>query len=140
MSYPFISEEWIRDFAQAINESEAYKEHAATWDYGAVALVINADPQLGFEEDCLVWLDLHMGQCREARVLPKAEAGQAPFVIYGDYNQWKGLIKGEVELIPALMQGRLRLKGDLGVIIKYIRAAKDLITAARQVPTLFAEE
>jgi len=130
MTIPFLSQEWVEAFAQAINESEAYREHAATWEHGPVALVINAAPELGWEETRSIWLDLHRGRCRQARIVSRAEAEEAPFVIYGDYGQWRGLVEGKFDLLPALMRGRLKLKGDLKVIVKYVKAAKALIAAA----------
>ena len=138
MSYPFLSEEWVEAFAHAINRSESYREHAATWEHGPVALVVNAAPELGWEEARGIWLDLHRGRCRQARIVPKAGAEKAPFVIYGDYGQWRGLVEGKFDLLPALMRGRLKLKGDLKVIVKYIKAAKALIAAAQEVPTVFS--
>jgi len=138
MSYPFVSQEWVEAFAQAINRSESYREYAATWEHGPVALVVNAAPEVGWEEDRGVWLDLHRGRCRQARIVSRAEAEEAPFVIYGDYGQWRGLVEGKFDLLPALMRGRLKLKGDLKVIVKYVKAAKALIAAAQQVPTAFS--
>jgi putative sterol carrier protein len=137
---PFPSPEWAAAFKAAIDASPAYKDAGATWTHGPVALVVKADPALGVAEDVGLWLDLDRGVCRDARVVPKAEAEKAPFCIAGDYARWKSVIKKELDPIKAMMQKKLELKGQMTTIVKYVNASKELVECATRVPTQFLDE
>jgi putative sterol carrier protein len=135
----FPSEEWLKEYVQRINDSEGYREAAATWE-GDVAYVIEAEPDKGVAEDTWAWLDLWHGECREGKLVTPAEGDKARFVIRAPYSRWKEVIKKELDPIKGMMQGKLRLKGDLPTIIRYVKAANELVNLAQTVPTEFADE
>src|SRR5207247_1458284 len=95
----------IRDVAPALRAS-AWAEGT----HGAVALVVNRQPEIGIAEPVGIWLDLERGACREAKVVTQGEADQAAFVISGDYQQWKRVIRKELGPIAGIMQRKLLLK------------------------------
>jgi putative sterol carrier protein len=39
-----------------------------------------------------------------------------------------------------MMQGKLKLKGDLPTIVRYVKAANELVNIAGSVPTEFVDE
>jgi len=138
--YRFPSEEWVAAYKDAINANPAYKVAGANWDKGVVALVCKAKPVVGIPEDIGIWLDLHKGVCREAKVVTAAEAMKAPFCITGDYERWKQVIKKELDPVKGMLQGKLRLKGDLPTIVRFVEASKALVESAGMVPTVFPDE
>jgi putative sterol carrier protein len=140
MAHTFPSPEWTNDFKQALDRSASYKAAGATWTHGAVALVVRKDPAIGLPDDIGLWLDLHQGVCREARIVDSAEAQKAPFCITGEYSRWKSVIKKELDPIKAMMQKKLELKGQMTTIVKYVNASKELVECATQVPTKFLDE
>jgi putative sterol carrier protein len=140
LNYKFPSDEWLAEFKKAINESEAYKEAASSWEAGEIALVVNARPDIGLDEDVVIWLDLYRGVCRDAKIVSMEEAEEAPFVIRGDYSRWKQVILKQLDPIKGMMQGLLKLKGDLPTIIEYVRAAEELVNCCSRVPTEFLDE
>ena len=140
MSIKFPSEEWVTAFFTAINESPEYKEGGKPWTYGVTALVVNAQPDLGLAESYGMWLDLHEGVCREAHHCSVEEAQTAPFCIFGDYARWKQVIHKELEPVKGMMQGKLKLKGNLQIIVRNVKAAQALVTCATRVPTKFLDE
>ena len=135
----FPSEEWLKEYVQRINESEGYREAAATWE-GDVAYVIEAEPDKGVSEDTWAWLDLWHGECREGKLVTPDEGEKARFVIRAPYSRWKEVIKKELDPVKGMMQGKLKLKGDLPTIIRYVKAANELVNLAQTVPTEFADE
>lgn len=139
MAYVFPSEEWVKAYWEAIRQSD-YSETGKTWNKGAVALVCKAEPAIGLKEDVGIWLDLHEGQCRSAQIVPPAEAQTAPFVVTGEYARWKQVIEGKLDPIKGMMQGKLRLKGDLPTIVRYVKASKTLVASAANVATTFLDE
>ena len=140
MQIPFPSDEWVVAFHKAINESEEYKEGGKPWTYGVTALVVNAQPDIGLAEPFGMWLDLHEGVCRESHHCSVEEAQTAPFCIFGDYARWKQVIHKELEPIKGMMQGKLRLKGDLPTIVRQVQAAQELVNSAGTIDTKFFDE
>jgi putative sterol carrier protein len=140
MALSFPSLKWLEEFKKQINSSEGYKKAGATWTAGPVALVISAKPGIGINEDFGMWLDLHQGVCRDARVVKAAEAQRAPFCITGDYARWKQVIRKELEPVKGMMQGKLRLKGDLPTIVRYVKASQELVECTTKIETKFLDE
>jgi len=140
MALTFPSAEWVEEFKRQINLSEGYKKAGATWSAGAVALVISAKPEIGINEDFAMWLDLHQGVCRDAKRVGFEEAQKAPFCITGDYARWKQVIKKELEPVKGMMQGKLKLKGDLPTIVRYVKASQELVECTTRIETKFLDE
>ncbi len=136
----FPSAEWVTLYQDAINGNPAYKVGGANWDKGVVALICKAKPDVGLEEDAGIWLDLHKGVCREARLVTSAEALKAPFCITGEYARWKQVIRKELDPITGMLQGKLRLKGDLPTIVRFVDASKALVESAGRVATEFPDD
>jgi putative sterol carrier protein len=139
MGMPFFSPEWISAYKGAINGNPAYKAAGALWTHGVVALVCKAQPP-GFPNDVGLWLDLDRGVCREARAVTVEEAMKAPFCITGEYARWKQVLRKELEPIKGMMQGKLKLKGDLPTIVREVESAKELVNSAGTLDTTFADE
>ncbi len=140
MAFIFPSAEWVEEFKRQINLSQGYKEAGATWTAGPVALVTLAKPEIGIQEDIGIWLDLHQGVCRDARIVTGEEAQKAPFCITGDYARWKQVIKRELEPVKGMMQGKLKLKGDLPTIVRYVKASQELVECSTRIETKFLDE
>jgi putative sterol carrier protein len=135
----FPSEEWLAEYVRQINASESYRDAAETWE-GDVAYVIEAEPDRGVAEDVWAWLDLWHGACRDGKLVSPEEGERARFVIRAPYSRWKEVIKRELDPVKGMMQGKLKLKGDLPTIVKYVKAANELVNVAQTVPTEFSDE
>jgi putative sterol carrier protein len=140
MAISFPSIEWVEEFKKQINLSEGYKKAGAIWTAGPVALIISAKPEIGIQEDFRMWLDLHQGLCRDAKIVTAEEAQKAPFCIIGDYARWKQVIKKELEPVKGMMQGKLKLKGDLPTIVRYVKASQELVECTTRIETKFLDE
>ncbi len=139
MGMLFFSEEWIRAFKDAINANPDYRTAAAEWTHGVVALVSKAAPP-GLPSDVGMWLDLERGICREAKLVTAEEAATAPFCITGEYARWKQVLRKELEPIKGMMQGKLKLKGDLPTIVREVASAQALVNSGASLPTSFYDE
>jgi len=140
MALTFPSEEWIAEYKRQIDEKPDYKEGGKNWRSGPIVLVVTAKPQIGLDEDVNIYLDLHEGACREAKLCTPDEAARQPFVIRGDYDRWKLVIREQLEPVKGMMQGKLKLIGDLPTIVRSIDAAKALVKCATYVETAFLDE
>jgi len=117
--------EWGQAFGETISGDAQYRESAKGWE-GAVALVIKAKPEVGLDEDISVVMDLWHGDCRSVQILPKEEAAKAPYVLTGSYDTWKDVAKGKTDAIKATMLGKIKLKGNMATIVRYVKASKRL--------------
>jgi putative sterol carrier protein len=136
----FPSPEWVNAYGAAINASEGYRAASLQWTFGPVALVVNPAPDLGIADSVGIWLDLDRGTCRTAKVVTRADAEQAPFVISADYTHWKRVIRRELGPIAGIMQRKLTLQGSLATVVRFVKSAEQLVEAATTVPTRFLDE
>jgi len=128
MAHRFPSEEW----------TDAYAE----WTHGKVAMVIQADPDMGIDEDTAMILDVDRGRCHGTayvKGMDQVEAADPPFVIVAPYERWKQVIGGEIDPIKGMMQGKLKLtKGHLPTMLRFVESSRQLVVSASSVPTEFA--
>ncbi len=47
---------------------------------------------------------------------------------------------GELDPIKAMMQGKLKVQGDLPTIVRQVRAANELVELTQQITTEFPDE
>jgi putative sterol carrier protein len=135
----FPSDEWLRLYREQIEASDEYRDAAATWE-GDIAFRFEAEPDRGVPNDVWAWLDLWHGACRQARLVSADEGRRAAYVISAPYSRWKEVLGGELDPIKGMMQGKLKLDGDLPTIIRYVRAANELVSLTTTVPTEYLDE
>ena len=126
-SPPFIqgTPEWIDAYEKLLQGDTTYKEVAAGWE-GTVVLHNIADPSIGIERDSYILMDLWHGECRSIRPVPPQVGEAADYVLSASYWSWKATSSGELDTNKAVMQGKIRLKGDLSKIVRYNQAASRL--------------
>jgi putative sterol carrier protein len=135
----FATDPWFQDFIARINASDAYKEAAATWE-GDIAFVIEAEPDKGVPETVWGWLDLWHGECRGGGVVDASKGETARYVISAPYSRWREVLEGDLDPIRGMMQGKLRVRGDLPTIVRYVTAANELVHLTGTVDTQFPDE
>lgn len=136
----FPSKEWVDEFVRRVRQSEAYRAAAGDWE-GDLCFVFEAEPDRGVPEPVWVWMDLWRGEVRDHRYgVPPQEGERARFVILAPYSRWKEVIRRELDPIRGILQGKLKLRGDLPTIVRHVQAAHELVNVAASVPTRFADE
>jgi putative sterol carrier protein len=135
----FPTEEWFQAYIRAIDESAEYAEYAATWE-GDVIIQVEAEPDRGVADDVHGLLDLWHGGCRGGGIVDEARAATAAFVVRAPYSRWKDVIRGDLEPVKGLVQGKLRVRGDLPTILRYVKGTQELAYIAGQVETTFPDE
>ena len=135
----FPSDEWLSAFAGLVNGSVEYREAAATWE-GDIAFVFEAEPDRGVPDDVWAVLDLWHGACRSARLVTPSEGERARYVIRAPYSRWKEVLRERIDPVKGMMQGKLKLQGDLPTIVRHVRAANELVRLTGEVDTVFPDE
>ena len=138
--HDFPSTAWVTAYESAINASDDYRKASTEWTHGSVALVLPAEPAIGVPDDVGIWLDLDRGVCRGARLVSRAEAQQAAFVLTAEYRYWKQIIRKQLGPIAGIMQRKVGLVGSLPIVVRFIKSAEALVDAATRVPTRFLDD
>ena len=101
-----------------------------------------AEPDRNVPEDLWGYLDLWHGRCRRATAITSDEAdlAAAAYTLTAPYSRWKDVVQGELDPIKGMMQGKLRVRGDLPTIVRYVKAANELVRLTGLVDTDFQDE
>lgn len=126
-----FSEEWIKDYSEKLNSNKTFKQAADGW---LIKLVLTIDD----EERKSVFLDLENGECKSAKTADNTDIENAEYIISASKDSWKKILNSELDPMLAVMTKKLELKkGNVGSLLKYIDAAKELLKSASQVNTEF---
>src|SRR5204863_8926191 len=128
-----FSPEWAQAYKEEINRSPVYREASRGWRW-TVGLVVEAEPDRNFPESLGVVLDLLEGEARDVRVGGADEARACDFVISGPYSRWKEVALKELDATRGMLQGKLKLQGDLPTVVRYTRASQELTECTTRVP------
>lgn len=132
-----FTDPWAVAWGEALRSSEAYKRAAASWE-GAIVLQVEAEPTANLSTARSVFLDLQHGDCRAARRADEQDLATAPFLIRADLATWRRVLAGEIEPVWGLMSGKLKLeRGKMSKLLPHINASKELVAAARRLPSTF---
>jgi putative sterol carrier protein len=126
MAYKFPSPEWMEQFLQELGKSPAYASAAKNWE-GDLVLMI--------EGGSGVYLDLWHGECRAAKYLTDPYSRAAEFRISASLEKWRKILEGQLDPVQGLMTRQIRLEGNLVKLLKYIKAAQELVRCATRVET-----
>jgi len=134
-----FTQEWLNAFRQQIADSQEYREIAKNWE-GSVSIIINPDPSRGVPETVYLFTDYWHGEVKDFLVCDKAKAESADFIMSGDYIRWKQIVRKEIETTKALIQGKLKLKGNLVYIVRQVKTVNKVVDLLREVDTAFPDE
>ena len=134
MKIPFPTDEWIKALMVDLNESKTYAEAAKKWEGDFIFIV---EPGGTLKETVMLYMDLWHGKCRDAFEITGGTEMKPAFVIRAPVGNWKKVMTKKVDPIQALMTGHLKLKGNMAVIMKSVRAAKELVESCTRIPTEF---
>jgi putative sterol carrier protein len=129
MPIPFPSEAWIQALKDKLNESDAYREAARTWE-GDFYFIIK-DPS--GPADTVFYMDLWHGACRAAGTVTDPAARTPEFVIEAPLATWQKVLSRKLDPIQGLLTRQLILKGQLLKVMRVPRAATELVRCCTQV-------
>jgi putative sterol carrier protein len=141
---PFIVflPEWIKEWETYLQNDAKYKELALpNWE-NPIVIHITPAPEYGLDHDIHVKMDLwHNGECRSIRYIPKSEVGKpGNFVITGTMDRWIAVGRKQLDVVKGMMQGKLKLKGDLPTIVKAVKAAVRIVETVGEVGGKYEDE
>ncbi len=131
----FPSREWADEYVRQLNANTGYRDAGMGWE-GDITLCVEKDQTLA--ASWYIYLDLHHGSCWGYEVFVEGDdVPDSEFVYSGPFGNWRRLIGGEIEPIQGLLTGKFRLKGPVMKVLRYSRAAKEMVNTAKLVDTEF---
>ncbi len=137
--YVMGTPEWVASYEKLIQEDAVYKQAAKTWE-GSVVIHILAKPELGLEKDVYMFMDLWHGDCRSVRLVPAEVGMKGNFILTGELERWEAVMSKEIDVTKAMIQGKIKLKGNLAKIVRYVKAATRLTELSTQIETKFISQ
>jgi putative sterol carrier protein len=139
MTIPFPSDSWIKAMMEDLNNSQAYLESAKNWE-GDFHFVI--EPGGSLDKAVTLYMDLWHGKCRDAfevRDTAEVEAHKIrpAYVLSGSPQTWKKVMTRKLDPMAAMMTGQLKLTGNMAMVMKNVRAAKELVESCTRIQTEF---
>jgi putative sterol carrier protein len=61
-------------------------------------------------------------------------------VYAGPLSNWKLLFDGKIDPIKGIMARKFKLTGDMGKVMRYTKAALELVATTREIPTKYLDE
>ena len=133
MSSQFPSQEWLQGLDEKLNSDEKYAEVAKKWE-GDILFVIEPDGSL--EEQLTFYLDLWHGACRAVDYNPDpAKYSNPVFTLNAKYSNITAILTGKLDPMTAMMTNKLKVKGNLGYMMRSVPTVLDFVRCAREVTT-----
>jgi len=136
MSAQFPSDEWIKQLMVALNGSESYARSAKDWEGDFVFVV---EPDAAYDQEAQLFLGLYHGECTSAEMIGEADGHSPEFVINASFSVWRQVVEGKLDPIQGMMTRKLKLSGNMMKIMRYPKAAKEIIACCALVPTSWPE-
>jgi putative sterol carrier protein len=137
MAIPFPSDAWIKALMTELNQSAAYLEAAKNWE-GDFYFIIGPGGTL--DRTVFLYVDLWHGKCREAHeVVGEEVANQTTpaFRLSAPVATWKKVITRKLDPMQGLMTGSLKLKGNMALVLKNVKAAMELVESSTHIESEF---
>ena len=136
MAVKFPSDEWIKELSSKLNESEAYEKSAKDWEGDFVFIV---DPDDVYDGSAYLYLGLYHGKSPDAAELASQDERETEFVLRAPFGNWRKVIEGKLDPIQGMMTRKLKVEGNMMKIMRYPKAAKEIVTCCALVPTDFGD-
>lgn len=134
--------EWVKEWEKFIQNDAKYKTVALpNWE-NPIVLHLLPNPAMGVDHDIFVKMDLwHDGECRSIRYIPPSEIGKpGNFVVSGSIERWLMVGRKQLDVVKGMMQGKLKLKGDLPTVVRAVKAAVRLVETVGEVGGTYPDE
>lgn len=136
MSIEFPSDAWIKQLSKQLNASKSYEQSAKNWE-GDFAFVV--EPDAAYDDTAYLFLGLYHGKSPDAALMERMDERESQYLITAPFSTWRKVIEGRLDPIQGLMTRRLKLQGDMKMIMRYPKAAKEIISCTKEIPTDFGD-
>ena len=136
MAFEFPSDEWIKALMNKLNESESYERSAKDWEGDFMFI---SEPDETYPERAYLFLGLYHGRSTDAAMVAGPDERKTEFSITAPAKIWRQVIESKLDPIQGMLTGKLKVDGDLMKIMRYPKAAQEIVSCCALVPTDFPE-
>jgi len=132
MKYKFPSDDWIKKLQEMLNSSESYQRSAKDWEGD---FMFTVEPDDTYDQTTYLHLELYHGKSPGAAIVEENQLPETEFSLNAPFSTWRRVIEGKLDPIQGMMTRQLKLKGDLMKIMRYPKAAQEIVSCCADVPT-----
>jgi len=132
MKYKFPSDDWIKKLQEMLNSSESYQRSAKDWEGD---FMFTVEPDEAYDQTTYLHLELYHGKSPGAALVEENQLPETEFSLNAPFSTWRRVIEGKLDPIQGMMTRQLKLKGDLMKIMRYPKAAQEIVSCCADVPT-----
>ena len=133
MAAIFPSEEWLKGLEAKLNSDSQYNEIAKKWEGDLVFFI---EPDGNLDERVTFYLDLWHGTCRKVEYKPQPDSYPNPtFTLTSSYKDITSILTGKLNPMTAMMTSKLKVKGNLGYMMRNVPTVLDFVRVAQSVTT-----
>lgn len=133
VTLPDDAAEWAAAWRERINDRDGFAAAAA--DFAAV-FCFEIQPDEGYDGEPIRFrVAVEDGACTAAET---AADPDFDFALRGDYGAWKDLLRDEMDVSAAVMDGTFDLVGNTMTLLQRKEAVAEMVAAAQAVDTDFA--
>lgn len=132
MAYGFGTDAWIKELSRQLNNSQSYERAAKDWE-GDFLFVV--EPDESFDDTVYLYLGLYHGKSPDAAVVESEGERETEFVIRAPFSIWRQVVEGKLDPIQGMMTKRLKLSGNMMKVMRYPKAAQEIVACCSEVPT-----
>ena len=136
MAISFPSDPWVKALQDRLNNSASYAETARNWEGD---ILFQLDWPDARRPPTLLYLDLWHGKCRAAYEVSGPHALEPAFRLSAPVANWISVLKGQWEPIQAMMTGKIKVQGNMVMMVKNIPTVLEFLRNCQQVETEFPE-
>jgi putative sterol carrier protein len=132
MAHKFPSDEWVKAVRELLNSSDSYQRSAKDWEGDFIFVV---EPDEAYADTAYLYLQLYHGSSPGAAMADPENLPETEYVINAPFSTWRKVIDGKLDPIQGMMTGQLKLKGNLMKIMRYPKAAQEIVACCAKIPT-----
>ena len=130
------STDWLNLFKDSINSDKEFKKASSRFS-ASMLIVTNIQ---GLPRPVYVWMDVHEGTMREWAYVAEPSERKAEFTFTSDYFTWKAICQAELDVIKAVVTGRIKLAGNKLKLLKQTKSSLALLGVMKKLDTQFPDD
>jgi putative sterol carrier protein len=82
-------------------------------------------------------MDLWHGKCRQAYLVTDESEKEPVFRMAAPLSVWRKVVTKELDVIQGLLTRQIKLKGNMAMIMRNVKAAQELVECCTHIETEF---
>jgi len=125
----FPSPEWLFSLKERLNSDARYNHVARNWEGDMLVFI---EPDGALTQPLAYYLDLWHGKCRDVAIADQGQEVKPFLTLSGKYDMFVRIIKGELDPIQAMLTRKLKVQGNMIVLVRNVPTVMEFIRCCRE--------